>query len=151
MSLCSRRSSARPASCRRLRASRRARAGSPARLAGWGWAGRAGAELGLPCPRATRAGARGNGSSDERLAGSGAERLVERRVYELVGALVVLAPDGPHGPGVELAQRPHRVEEERPQTGVLDLVLAADLARHELRVVDHLDLVGAQLARELEP
>src|SRR3954454_23991321 len=83
--------------------------------------------------------------------GSGAEGLVQRLVDQLVGALVVLAPDGAHGPGVEPAQLAHGLQEERLQAGVLDLVLAADLAGHELRVVDDLDLVGAQLAGQLEP
>ena len=43
-------------------------------------------------------------------------------------------------PAVELAQRRHRLGEERHQALVLHLVLAADLARDELRVVHELDL-----------
>src|SRR5689334_14307280 len=80
-----------------------------------------------------------------------AERLVERLVHELIGALVRLAADVAHGPAVELAQLPHRLDEQRLQAGVLDLVHAVDLAGHELGVVHHLDLPRAQLAGEPEP
>src|SRR5665648_726627 len=82
---------------------------------------------------------------------SGAQRFVQRLVDQLVGSLVLLPAHRAHRPRVELAQRAHRLEEEWLQPGVLDLVLAADLAGHQLRVVDHLDLAGAQVARQLQP
>ena len=39
---------------------------------------------------------------------------------------------------------------QRLQAGVLDLVPALDLARDQLRVVDHVDLRGTQLTRQLQ-
>src|SRR5919197_3885105 len=81
---------------------------------------------------------------------SGAERLIQGVVHELVRALVRFAPDIAHGPAIEPAQRLHRLEEKRLEAGVLDLVHAVDLARHELRVVDHLDLARTELASQLQ-
>src|SRR3712207_331150 len=76
---------------------------------------------------------------------------VELLVDQLVRALVVLAADVADRPLVELAQRAHGLEEQRLEPRVLDLVLAADLAGYELRVVHDLDRRGTQLAGELQP
>src|SRR5215211_2455363 len=75
---------------------------------------------------------------------------VQDLVDKLVGALVVLARDAAHRPVLELPQGVHGLEVQRLHVLVLDLVLAADLARHELRVVDHLDLPRAELVGQLE-
>src|SRR5215208_8510937 len=85
------------------------------------------------------------GATDE-LAGARVQGLV----HQLVGAPVVRARDVAHAPVVELAERRESLQEERLQAGVLDLVLAADLAGHELGVVDHVDLARAEVAGELE-
>src|SRR5919106_1032714 len=82
--------------------------------------------------------------------GLGAAGLVQYLVDELVRAAVLRAGHRAHGPALELAQGPHRLEVERLQAGVLDLVLAADLARDELGVVHDLDLCRPQVARQLE-
>src|SRR6478672_292355 len=76
--------------------------------------------------------------------------LVQRLVHELVGPHVLLPPDVPHLPAVELAEPPHGLHEQLAKGGVLDLVLAADLASDELGVVHHLDLAGAEVARQVE-
>src|SRR6202008_4308912 len=85
-----------------------------------------------------------------RIARSAAERLVERRVDELVGADVALAPDRAHRPAVELAPPAPRLQEDRLRAGVLAAVLAADLARDQLGVVDDLHVRRPQLARQLQ-
>src|SRR4051812_26797141 len=68
-----------------------------------------------------------HGSSRPGRRRSGPERLVQRFVDQLVGTLVALARHRAHGPAIEVAQLAHGLHEERPQAGVLDLVLAADL------------------------
>src|SRR5205814_1474896 len=81
---------------------------------------------------------------------SDAAGAVELLVDELVGALVVLAPDGADRPSVERAERPHRLLEQRLQPGVLHLVLPADLAGDELGVVHDLHRMRPELAGQLE-
>src|SRR3954471_22846186 len=68
---------------------------------------------------------------------------VERFVDQLVRAHVVLAAHAPDGPVVEAAQELHRLLVKRLEVLLLHAVLAADLPGDQLRVVDHLDVVGA--------
>src|SRR4051794_10438851 len=75
---------------------------------------------------------------------------VQLLVDELVRALVVLAAHVADGPVVELSELTDGLLEEWLEPRVLDLVLAADLARDELRVVHDLNLSRAQRARQLE-
>jgi hypothetical protein len=79
-----------------------------------------------------------------------AEGLVESLVDKRVGADVPLAADRSHRPAVELAQGAHGLQEERTKAGVLDLVLATDLACHKLGVVDDLDLARPELTGQLQ-
>src|SRR4051794_40205767 len=73
---------------------------------------------------------------------------VERLVHELVSPHVVLAPHAADCPVVEAAQHLHGLPVQRLQVLLLDAVLPADLARHQLRVVDYLDVARTQLLRE---
>src|SRR3989442_15051461 len=71
-------------------------------------------------------------------------QAVERRVDERVGVRVVRAWHGAYRPPVEPTESAHGVGVQRPQAGVLDLVLALDLPRDQLGVVHDLDLRRAE-------
>src|SRR3954454_17161607 len=75
---------------------------------------------------------------------------VERLVDERVGAGILGAGDRAQRPAAKAGQRLGRAGMQRAHVGVLDLVDAVDLLGHELRVVDHVDLVGAERLRALQ-
>src|SRR5919204_4667481 len=64
---------------------------------------------------------------------------VDRLVDEGVGGLVLGARDRAHGPAIELAERRPGARVKRPQIGAFHPVLARELPRDELGVVDDRD------------
>ena len=103
-----------------------------------------------PADRRQRRAALSGGTEGARAPGP-LLRPVERLVDELVGELVVLAPDRGVGDRAELAGQAGGPQRELAQRLVLDLVLAAHLLDHQLRVGDHLELADVELDRLLEP
>src|SRR5215210_4111373 len=105
----------------------------------------------VPGRIAAVAGAAATRAAARATAAALSECFIEGLVDEFVRSEVLFATHRADGPFVETPQLSHGFGKQRLESRVLHLVLAADLVGDELGVVHDLDLLGAELAGELEP